>query len=147
MFYGDQRDQTRQFFFAVWQKLQNNSPLLPLEAQIADVMHLHPEYNAFFADPDHNSDADFSVETGQSNPFLHMGMHLALREQLGTNRPAGIQDTFRAYCEYYEDAHVAEHNMIETLGEILWDAQRQGLAPDEQRYLSLLKQRLPSHTV
>ena len=143
MFYGDQRDETRQFFFTVWKKTKNASPLLPLEAQIADVMQLHPEYEDFFADPDKSVDADFSIEKGQSNPFLHLGMHLALREQLATDRPIGLRNIHKDYCAKTGDPHHAEHLMIETLGEILWNAQRQGIAPDEQRYLILLKERLP----
>lgn len=144
MFYGDQRDETRQFFFTVWQKMQANSPLLPLEAQIADVMQWHPEYNAIFADADSNTDADFSIEKGQSNPFLHMGMHLALREQLSTDRPVGLRALHQTYCNNLGDAHEAEHRMIESLGEILWEAQRNGQAPNEQRYLNLISERIPN---
>jgi len=143
MFYGDQRQETRTFFFSVWQKMQTKAPLLPLEAQIADVINLHPEYADIVSDPEKNLDQDFSIEKGQSNPFLHMGMHLALREQLGTNRPLGIQALFQQYSVALADEHQAEHFMFETLGEILWEAQRSGTAPNEQRYLQLLKQRLP----
>jgi len=143
MFYGDQRNDTRQFFFTVWQKLQDKAPLLPLESQIADVLTLHPEYTDIVSDPDKSIDADYSIEKGQSNPFLHMGMHLALHEQIGTNRPLGIQAVHQQYCTKLGDSHHAEHAMMETLGEILWEAQRSGTAPNEQRYLELLQQRLP----
>lgn len=143
MFYGDQRDETRQFFFTVWQKMQSKSPLLPLEAQIADVMQWHPEYEPVFSNTEKNTDADFSIEQGQSNPFLHMGMHLALREQLGTDRPLGLRALHQEYCDNLGDAHEAEHQIIESLGEILWEAQRNGQAPDEQRYLQLVRERMP----
>lgn len=143
MFYGDQRDETRQFFFTVWEKVQSNSPLLPLEAQIADVLLWHPEYTEIFSQEE-NKQTNFSIEEGKSNPFLHMGMHLALREQLSTNRPLGLQAIHQQYCEAIGDEHEAEHQMIETLGEILWQAQRNHQAPDEQRYLQLLKERLPN---
>ena len=144
MFYGDQRDETRQFFFTVWQKMHFKAPLLPLEAQIADVMQWHPEYEPIFANAKENADADFSIEKGQSNPFLHMGMHLALREQLSTDRPLGLRALHQVYCNNLGDAHEAEHQMIETLGEILWEAQRNGQAPDEQRYLNLIRERTPN---
>ncbi len=143
MFYGDQRDETRQFFFTVWEKMQIKAPLLPLEAQIASVLDWHPEYHGLLS-KDHNKEADFTIEQGQSNPFLHMGMHLALREQLGTNRPIGLQAIHQQYCATLGDEHDAEHQMIETLGEILWEAQRNNQAPNEQRYLQLLKDRLPN---
>lgn len=144
MFYSEQRQDTRSFFFTVWQKMQTKAPLLPLEGQIADVISLHPEYSDVVSDPQKNLDKDYTIEKGQSNPFLHMGMHLALREQLGTNRPVGIQRLYRQYCQNIGDEHSAEHSMIETLGEILWEAQRAGTAPNEKRYIELLKERLPS---
>lgn len=144
MFYGDQRHDTRAFFFTVWQKMQNKAPLLPLESQIADVISLHPEYSEVVSDPQKNLEQDYSIEKGQSNPFLHMGMHLALREQLGTDRPVGIQKLYQAYCLKLGDEHGAEHHMLETLGEILWEAQRFGTAPNEQRYLQLLSERMPA---
>ena len=143
MFYGDERDETRQFFFTVWEKMQAKAPLLPLEAQIADVLEWHPEYMGLFSKDD-SKDADYTIEKGESNPFLHMGMHLALREQLSTNRPSGIQDMHQQYCEALGDVHIAEHMMIESLGEILWQAQRNHQAPDEHKYLQLLNERLPN---
>jgi len=144
MFYGDQRNETRQFFFTVWKKVQTKQPLLPMETQIADVLNMHPEYAKVVSDPDKTIDADYSIEKGESNPFLHMGMHLALYEQIGTNRPAGIQEVYKQYCIRHGDSHPAEHAMMETLGEVLWEAQRFGKAPDEQHYLRLLKERLPN---
>lgn len=143
MFYGDQRDETRQFYFTVWEKMQSKAPLIPLEAQIASVLDWHPEYHSLFSKGD-NKDADYTIEQGQSNPFLHMGMHLALREQLSTNRPFGIQEIHQKYCDALGDSHSAEHLMIESLGEILWQAQRNHQAPDEQKYLQLLTERLPN---
>ncbi len=143
MFYGDQRDQTRQFFFTVWGKMQAKAPLLPLEAQIASVLDWHPEYHDLLSQ-DNNLETNYTIEKGQSNPFLHMGMHLALREQLSTNRPLGLQAIHQMYCQALDDEHEAEHLMIETLGEILWEAQRNHQAPNEQRYLQLLKERLPN---
>ena len=77
---------------------------------------------------------------GQTNPFLHMGMHLAIREQLATNRPAGITETFGLLMARVQDAHAVEHRMMECLGEALWQAQRSGQEPDEARYLACLRQ-------
>ena len=82
------------------------------------------------------------------NPFLHMGLHLAVREQLIVDRPPGVRDLQRQLQARYGDAHRAEHALMEALGEELWTAQRDGRAPDERQYLVLarnrLKQRRPS---
>ncbi len=74
-------------------------------------------------------------QAGRENPFLHMGMHLAMREQLSTDRPAGFADLHRQLCEHFGDAHEAEHALLTPLAETLWEAQRAGRAPDDQDYL------------
>ena len=69
-------------------------------------------------------------------------MHLAIREQVGTDRPPGIRAIHAALARRLGDVHEAEHRMIECLGEALWNAQRAGTAPDETAYLEALR-RLP----
>jgi hypothetical protein len=121
-----------------WQRRRDALPLEPLDAQIADVIELHPEYQAQLEDPGTTSES-FAVEQGRSNPFLHMGLHLAIREQVGTRRPAGIEAVHLRLSRQLGDVHAAEHRMIEVLAETLWEAQRAGIAPDEQRYLERLR--------
>jgi hypothetical protein len=82
---------------------------------------------------------NYTPEQGQSNPFLHMGMHLAIREQAGTDRPPGIRAIHAALAQRLGDPHEAEHRMIECLGEALWNAQRAGTAPDEAAYVAALR--------
>lgn len=129
-------------YLAAWRKFSARQPLEPLEAQIAAVIAEHPEYIAFIEGGEAAVGAEFTPEGGTANPFLHMGMHLALREQVGTDRPAGIRAVHEALAAHHGDAHAAEHLMLEALGETLWEAQRSGRAPDERVYLERLR-RLP----
>jgi hypothetical protein len=138
MFASAGRDELRQRYVKAWQRHRDGMPLEPLDAQIADVIALHPEYHAFLEDPEASNES-FAVEQGRSNPFLHMGLHLAIREQVGTRRPAGIDAIHQRLAQRLGDIHEAEHRMIEVLAEILWEAQRAGIAPDEQRYLERLR--------
>ena len=71
-----------------------------------------------------------------------MGMHLAIREQVSTNRPAGIRDVHARLASKLGDAHQAEHAMLECLGEALWQAQRNNTLPDETAYLESLNRLL-----
>jgi hypothetical protein len=114
-------------------------PMEPLEAQIADLIELHPEYHAALEDPDRVLDRDYSPEGGQSNPFLHMGLHLAVRDQIGTDRPPGIRQAFVDIARHLGSEHDAEHEMIECLAQTMWEAQRGGLPPDEQAYLERVR--------
>jgi hypothetical protein len=71
-----------------------------------------------------------------------MGLHLAVREQISIDRPPGVRDLKRELQARYGDAHLAEHALMEALGEELWKAQREGRAPDERQYLALARNRL-----
>ena len=111
----------------------------PLDSMIADVVAAHPEYHRSLESGDGGLDTDYPPENGQSNPFLHMGLHLAVREQVSTDRPPGIAAIFAALCKQSGDSHAAEHAILECLAESLWEAQRAAGPPDEQRYLARLR--------
>jgi len=119
-----------------WQKYCDKRPLTPLEAQITQVIEDHPEYHAAITG---DLDRDFTVEGGQTNPFLHLGLHLGIREQVSTNRPAGIAAIFKALAARAGGSHDAEHRMIDCLAETLWEAQSNNTAPDETAYLEQLR--------
>ncbi|MGB5247817.1 MAG: DUF1841 family protein [Woeseia sp.] len=137
MIFGNDRHELRQMYLDAWQKAQDGMPLSPLEAQIATVINDHPEYQTLLARD--AVEADFLPESGQTNPFLHMGLHLALRDQLETDRPAGVRALHARIAAKSTDLHAAEHRMIECLAETLWEAQGKGAAPDEQEYLEKLR--------
>jgi hypothetical protein len=120
-----------------WQKHLAGRPMSPLEAQIADVIAEHPEYHDAVTGDD--LDQDYTPKGGRSNPFLHMGLHLGIREQVATDRPAGIAAIHGKLAAQDGDHHVAEHRMIECLAETLWEAQSANRAPDEALYLERLR--------
>lgn len=133
------RDEIRQIYLKVWHKVQNQTPLEPMEAIIADIIKLHPEYHSLLDKGDSVIENDFSPEDGQTNPFLHMGMHITLREQAGGDRPAGIKAIYQKLVNQ-KGFHETEHAMMECLGQVLWSAQRHNQAPDENAYLACLRQ-------
>ncbi len=138
--FGQDRDSLRQYYIDVWQKAQNNQPLEPLEKIIAEVIQQHPEYQSILGDADSAKAKEYLPEQGESNPFMHMGMHIAIHEQLGSNRPAGIRELYQKIsAKAGGNTHKAEHQMMECLAEMMWQAQRLGKAPDEKQYLKLLK--------
>ena len=136
--FGNDRNQLRQMYKNAWDKFQQQQILSPLEIQITDVIKEHPEYHDFV----NQLDKDFLPELGQTNPFLHMGLHLGLREQLATNRPTGITDIYKQLVKIKGSSHDTEHSMIECLAEAMWSAQTNNTQPDETRYLQSLKKLL-----
>lgn len=122
-----------------WQRHLQRLPLEPLQAQMVDLITLHPEYHAQLSTANSavGGAADGSDE--DANSFLHLALHMALREQLATNRPRGIAQIHQQLCATAGNGHAAEHRMIEVLGRTLWDAQQAGRMPDEQQYLAALQ--------
>jgi hypothetical protein len=142
-FFHDQgRSSLRRMYVEAWRKHRASLPVEPVEDQIIRVVALHPEYVQLLESGPAALERDYTPEDGQTNPFLHMGLHLAIREQVATDRPAGIAVVHRALVARLGDAHEAEHAMIERLGAALWNAQRAGLPPDEAHYLESLRKLL-----
>jgi hypothetical protein len=142
-FFHDQgRSSLRRMYLEAWRKHRESLPVEPVEDQIIRVVALHPEYAQLLESDPAALDREYSPEEGQTNPFLHMGLHLAIREQVATDRPAGIAVVHRSLAARLGDVHEAEHAMIERLGEALWSAQRAGLPPDEAQYLESLRRLL-----
>jgi hypothetical protein len=139
------RDQLRKTYADAWRKFRAGSPLTPLEALIADVIGLHPEYQAVV----HTAAAAVafvpSAESG-GNPFLHMGLHVAVREQIAIDRPPGVRELHRRLQARRRNLHDAEHVLMEALCDTLWEAQRSGQPADEARYLRLARDRLAKGT-
>jgi hypothetical protein len=135
--FGKNRDQLRRVYLDCWQKQQQGELLAGIELIVAQVIQQHPEYHAILKED--NLDKDFHIADGETNPFLHMGMHITLAEQLGSDRPTGIRALHQSITQKAGDAHEAEHQMMECLGLVLWEAQRANQTPDEQAYLECLR--------
>jgi hypothetical protein len=135
--FGQDRQELRRMYVDAWRKSTAGEIMSPLEAQIAQVVSDHPEYQEMLT-PEALEES-FTPEGGKTNPFLHMGLHLAIRDQVATNRPPGIAAIFKDLVAKAGDPHVAEHKMVDCLAETLWEAQGRNAAPDEQQYIERLR--------
>lgn len=139
MFYGNKVQDTRPAFFLSWQKYRAQQVLTPLEQQIAHVILVHPEYHSFFEQPlSQNVDKAIYASFQGENPFLHLGLHLALRDQIATDRPLGVSALFHQLVGEQVDFLEVEHRMIAVLSQCLWQAQQQG-SFSEEGYLAELR--------
>ena len=139
---GGERETMRRVFVDAWRKARNGEPLAPMERLVAEVVADHPEYHDAVSGAQAELARDYHPEMGETNPFLHMALHIGVREQLATDRPPGIADLYRRLRERLGDAHAADHAVIECLAESLWTAQRTGAVPDEAAYLQCLQAHL-----
>lgn len=138
MFIQD-RDSARRFFLDVWHKYRAKAPLEPMEAIVSGVILQHPEYHALLEDEEATLAGEYSPDMGMTNPFLHMGMHISIQEQLRSDRPRGIGDLYQHLLPKFISPHDLEHRMMDCLGEVLWAAQRNNMMPDEFTYMECLR--------
>ena len=136
--FNPSRDDARQMFFGAWRKYRDGVPLAGIEAAALDVILQHPEYHGVLEEPQRYLERDY---TDESNPFLHMSLHLALEEQLSIDQPPGIRGRWEALLRRSAERHDALHHAIECLAETLWRAQRDATPPDAAAYLSCLERR------
>jgi hypothetical protein len=136
------REQMRKFYRDAWRKHTDGLPMEPLEALVSAVIAMHPEYHQLLDNEDADLDKDYLPEAGQTNPFLHMGMHIALNEQISTDRPPGITNLYKQLLIKNPDQHETQHSMMECLGEALWQSQQDGLPPNDMNYFNCLKKLL-----
>ena len=135
------KDDVRRVFCGAWDKHRQGAPLTPLETIAVDWVLEHPEYHADLADPERALTAEYPVEDGRTNPFLHLSMHLAVAEQLAIDQPPGIRDAHERLARRLGSAHEAAHAIIDCLGEVVWRAQRNRTLPDSQAYLDCVLRR------
>ncbi|MEM7465749.1 MAG: DUF1841 family protein [Pseudomonadota bacterium] len=133
-------NESRQFFIGVRNKLVGGEILQPLESMVATILSAHPEYDDLLADQAKALSDEYISQHYDMNPFLHLSLHLALQEQLDTNRPTGIKAIFQNLkLRGFGDEHFVRHKMMECLAESLYKAQMSQSAPDQADYLRCLK--------
>ncbi len=132
------RDEIRRAYSDAWKKAGRGETLSAGERRIAGVVAEHPEYQAVVESGEAALEAEFAPEAGHTNPYLHMGLHIAIREQVAIDRPPGVKGIFEKLAAS-GSGHEAEHAMIDCLAETLWEAQRGNRAPDDAVYLRRLR--------
>ncbi|CAH1079348.1 DUF1841 family protein [Candidatus Nitrotoga sp. 1052] len=137
--FNPSRDEARMFLIDTWRKRRAGTLLSPLEDLAAQLIEKHPEYYAMLENPERYQDKDYTPEQGTTNPFLHLMMHLTIEEQISIDQPHGIRMHFQRLVAQHESEHNAQHRMMECLGEMIWQAQRNGTAPDANVYLNCLE--------
>jgi hypothetical protein len=139
--FNPSRDQAREFFFALRAKSLAGEPLTPLETAALAIVIDHPEYHRHLDDPERWRERTWTPEDGETNPFLHLALHLALDEQVSIDQPAGIRETVRRLAGRLDSEHEARHVAMECLVEALWTSQNTGKPLDGERYLEDLRRR------
>ena len=137
--FNPSRDEARMFLIDTWRKRRAGALLSPLEDLTAQLIEKHPEYYAMLENPERYQDKDYTPEQGTTNPFLHLMMHLTIEEQISIDQPHGIRMHFQRLVAQHQSEHNAQHRMMECLGEMIWQAQRNGTAPDANVYLNCLE--------
>ena len=137
--FNPSREEVRQFFCETWRKERDGHVLSPLEAIAADWIREHPEYRPTLDLVEEAAEQEFTPEQGQSNPFLHLSMHLAISEQISIDQPPGIRHAHERLAAKLGSSHLAQHQIMECLGETLWEAQRNNAPLDAAAYVERIQ--------
>ena len=128
----------RDVFYRAWAKHARGETLEGVEALVVVIAQQHPEYHPLLQNPDNSRDQDYRPDNGQTNPFLHMAMHIAIEEQITTDQPRGIRNRYQQLLARWPDPHTVQHRIMDCLSETVWQATRGGQAPEETGYLACL---------
>jgi len=139
--YNPSRDQARQFLFDAWAKFKQQATLTDLEKIAVEVIQMHPEYHTILDAPERYMAQQYFPEMGETNPFLHISLHLSVIEQISINQPTGIAQVYATLLNKHQDKHLAQHDVLDCLAETIWHAQRNNMALDATHYLGLLHQK------
>ncbi len=139
--FNPSRSQAREFLFDLWDKHRAGAALTPLESMAIAIVLEHPEYHAYLGDRERYLERDWKPEGGETNPFLHLQMHLAIEEQASIDQPPGIRGALEALARRHGSMHEARHEVMDCLAEVLWNAQRHGSAFDNEAYLDCVKRK------
>lgn len=133
------RDQARQFFLDTWAKRNSGQPLTQMETIALTLIGRHPEYHALLDQGERALTREYPPELGETNPFLHLSLHLAIEEQLAIDQPPGLRAAFEAQRAKMGDEHEALHRVLDCLGESIWRAQRDRQPPDGAAYVACVR--------
>jgi hypothetical protein len=139
--FNPSRDEVREFFFGTWTKFKTSQLLTELEKIGLSVIHMHPEYQSILDAPEQFKHQAYFPEMGETNPFLHMSLHLSILEQISINQPIGIAGIYEQLKLKYQNEHDALHDILECLAEVIWQAQHNNTALNTNYYVQLLQQK------
>ena len=140
MFNPSQAD-VRRFLCAVHAKTLSGAPMEAIETLASLWIAEHPEYHAELANADAAVARNYDETPEQTNPFLHLSMHLSISEQCSIDQPRGIRQAVELLAAKRGDLHAAQHEVMECLGEMIWASQRSGQPPDPHAYLDGVRRR------
>lgn len=142
-----QKRMMRQNMHRIWQVAQsrNLDGLTDDEKEIAWIMLEHEEFNDDFRNAEELADYEYNPDS-EVNPFMHIGIHIAVENQLKQKEPLEV-------CEFYNAAKergVSHHEIIHRLGFILMPLvfhTLKHLKPfDNERYKNLLRKHKDTDT-
>ena len=142
--FNPSRDEVRDFFFDTWAKFMAKQILTDLEKLGLSVILMHPEYQPILDKPEQFKHQEYFPELNETNPFLHMSLHLSILEQISINQPLGIAEIYAKLKILHQDEHLAQHDVLDCLAETIWQAQRNNAAIDGNYYVQLLQQKANS---
>lgn len=139
MYFGNSPKDMRSFFYSSWDKYKQKQRLSTLEQQLVSIILDHPEYHCIFDDP---SQSETLLNSFTENPFLHLAMHLTIRDQITLKKPPEVSTIFHKLQQKHGDSHIVEHLLMEPLARYLIQLQQSTTPPSITDYVSACQELL-----
>lgn len=139
--FNPSQNEVRQFFCGVQAKAAQGRPLESIETLASLWIAEHPEYQQDLSNLEAATQRQYQDEHGRANPFLHLSMHLSISEQCSIDQPRGIRQAVELLTARRDSLHAAHHEVMECLGQMLWESQRAGGPPDGAAYIDCVQRR------
>lgn len=131
-------EQARSFFIEVWNKYKLSRIMTPIEETTATWILKHPQFHNDLSNKESIKNI-YNSNCQESNPFLHLSMHLTVSEQLIIDQPYGIKAVYKKLI-MNNDPHTAAHKIIKCLTLTIRNSQDQGTALDSNKYIRLIRE-------
>ena len=142
--FNPSRDEVRHFFFDAWRKYNLQQPLTQLEGMAIEIIQMHPEYHTVLDAPERYLEQSYFPEMGETNPFLHMSLHLSVLEQVTINQPPGIAGFYQALQKKHGNKLDAQHDLMDCLAETIWQSQRNNTPLNAEAYIECMQRKANS---
>lgn len=113
------RSLTRELLAHTWAKLERGETLARDEEVLGAVLRDHAEYARFWPDPGAAVAARFGTQ--DTNPFLHVHLHLVVEGQLAAHDPPEVAELFTRRTAIGDSRHEICHQVMNALAAAIWD--------------------------
>lgn len=125
---------TREHIAKVWLMYHQQAAPRGNDRIMLQVLTMHPEYYEYW-DQATTGTRDGGVVVDGVNPYLHAYFHAVVENQIETEDPPEVAQTYKALLDAHMDLHEIIHRISALLAEQVWAVMAKEQPFDRKRYV------------